>query len=74
MSHTVCVYRSDGRMVVIDADHHPLIDVAPELLENSECWNVDAQVLTLDTAREYRYRWTGRVRQNALIFERITDA
>lgn len=55
-----CARNDDGTVVVLDAD--PVILVAQELLDNAEPWAWDAEreVLQLDTAGEFRYRYLRR--------------
>lgn len=70
---TASVYRAeDGTRTVADAD--PVILVARELLDNAEpgVWDPDAEVLTLDSAGEYRYRYLRPGQQpDQLVFGRL---
>jgi len=61
----------DGEVVVVHAD--PVIRVAREVLNLAEAWDADNEVLTLDTAGEYRYHYLRPDPGNrrALIFGRI---
>lgn len=66
-------WHENGVVEVLRAD--PVIRVAQVVLDEAEAWAYDGDVLQLDTAGVYRYRYLrpDPAQQHSVIFGRITD-
>lgn len=62
----------DGTVTVLQADH--LIKVSKTLLNSPdlEPWVKQGDIIQLDTAGHYRYRYLRPLRDGVLVYERIT--